>query len=97
MKPISAGKWVFLAAVLMNVLGTLLSPILASVSHWWAGFYLYILYLPRPCKEAGPIFCFPYRALIGARIFEGLGGGVTFPGILREDVPKKTAVRLDFV
>ena len=30
------GKWVFLVAVLMNVVGTLLSPILASVSHWWA-------------------------------------------------------------
>ena len=26
------------------------------------------------------MFSFPYRALIGARIFEGLGGGVTFPG-----------------
>ena len=32
----SPGKWVFLVAVLMNVVGTLLSPILASISHWWA-------------------------------------------------------------
>ena len=32
----SPGKWVFLMAVLMNVVGTLLSPVLASVSHWWA-------------------------------------------------------------
>ena len=30
----SPGKWVFLVAVLMNVVGTLLSPILARISHW---------------------------------------------------------------
>ena len=40
LKPTSAGKWVFLAAVLINVLGTLFSPILAGVSHWWAVFHL---------------------------------------------------------
>ena len=38
---------------------------------------LNILYLPRKQVQ---YFLFPYRALIGARIFEGLGGGVTFPG-----------------
>jgi len=54
MAELYSGKWVFLVAVLMNVVGTLLSPILASVSHW---------------------------ALIGARVFEGLGGGVTFPAL----------------
>ena len=41
----SAGKWVFLAAVLMNVVGTLLSPILAGVSHSWAGFHLHTYYI----------------------------------------------------
>jgi len=54
MAELYSGKWVFLVAVLINVAGTLLSPILASISHW---------------------------ALIGARVFEGLGGGVTFPAL----------------
>jgi len=54
MAELYSGKWVFLAAVMINVVGTLLSPILAALSHW---------------------------ALIGARIFEGLGGGVTFPAL----------------
>ena len=47
-------KYVFLAAVLMNTIGTLLSPVLAFAD---------------------------YRALMAIRIFEGLGGGFTFPAM----------------
>jgi len=54
MAELYSGKWVFFAAVLMNVLGTLLSPVLA---YW------------------------DFKALVVARIFEGFGGGFTFPAM----------------
>jgi len=54
MAELYSGKYVFLVAVLMNTLGTLLSPVLA----YWS-----------------------YSALIVARIFEGMGGGFTFPAL----------------
>jgi len=49
-----SGKYVFLAAVLINAIGTILSPVLAFLD---------------------------YRALMVARVIEGLGGGVTFPAM----------------
>jgi ACS family sodium-dependent inorganic phosphate cotransporter len=54
MAELYSGKYVFLVAVLMNTIGTLLSPVLAL---------------------------FDYRALMAIRIFEGFGGGFTFPAM----------------
>ena len=54
MAELYSGKYVFLVAVLMNTVGTLLSPVLAFLD---------------------------YRALMAIRIFEGLGGGFTFPAM----------------
>jgi len=54
MAELFSGKWVFLAAVLMNIIGTILSPPLSYASLW---------------------------ALVVARVFEGLGGGFTFPAM----------------
>eukprot|EP00092_Neocalanus_flemingeri_P031916 GFUD01034672.1.p1 GENE.GFUD01034672.1~~GFUD01034672.1.p1 ORF type:complete len:490 (+),score=95.67 GFUD01034672.1:74-1543(+) len=54
MAELYSGKYVFLAAVLMNTVGTLLSPVLAFLD---------------------------YRALIAIRVFEGFGGGFTFPAM----------------
>ena len=64
----------------MNVVGTLLSPILASVSHWWASITTFFLPIEKIGNSRLKMFLFLTRALIGARVFEGLGGGVTFPG-----------------
>ena len=49
-----SGKWVFLVAVLMNIVGAVLSPI---------------------CAVNGSGY------LIGMRVLQGLGGGVTFPAM----------------
>ena len=54
MAELFSGKYVFLAAVLMNTVGTLLSPVLAFLD---------------------------YTALIAIRVFEGFGGGFTFPAM----------------
>merc|ERR1719431_2407771 len=54
MAELFSGKYVFLAAVLMNTVGTLLSPVLAFLD---------------------------YTALISIRVFEGFGGGFTFPAM----------------
>jgi len=54
MAELFSGKYVFLAAVLMNTVGTLLSPVLAFVD---------------------------YKALSAIRVFEGFGGGFTFPAM----------------
>ena len=54
MAELFSGKYVFLSAVLMNTVGTLLSPVLAFVD---------------------------YTALIAIRVFEGFGGGFTFPAM----------------
>merc|ERR1719187_1874786 len=52
MAELYSAKLVFLVAVLMNTIGTLLSPVAATLG---------------------------FPALMVARIFEGFGGGVTFP------------------
>jgi len=54
MAELFSGKYVFLVAVLMNTVGTLLSPVLAFLD---------------------------YRALMAIRVFEGFGGGFTFPAM----------------
>ena len=54
MAELYSGKYVFLLAVLMNTVGTLLSPVLAALD---------------------------YRALMAIRVFEGFGGGFTFPAM----------------
>lgn len=54
MAEIFSGKWVFLVAVLMNTVGTLLTPCLAFLD---------------------------LKALIAIRVFEGFGGGFTFPAM----------------
>ena len=54
MAELYSGKYVFLVAVLMNTIGTLLSPVSAFLD---------------------------YRVLMAIRVFEGFGGGFTFPAM----------------
>ena len=70
-----SGKWVFFIAVLLNVIGTLLSPISAVNGS------AYLIMMRIIEGTSALLLCRLLTILYKSHHFIGLGGGVTFPSM----------------